>query len=189
MTLSKHLLAIDEQHLKTAPVVQFSQQRISLKRTHCHWETEIWWTNWGNRKQRKRLLSVLLCFWQVGRRNGNLLHWQQTFLYKSQTSMLWTIKGCLSKDTLLWLTDQIWESSLNARLPSGCWGVTLGRPVLCFMEQHLIGEGTTGSDNLRLFFKELEQVLTWAACILKLAQYREMAPNLAALFQVTKLGI
>lgn len=51
--------------------------------------------------------------------------------------------------------------------------MTLGRPVLYLMEQHLIGEGMTGSDNLRLFFKELKQVLTSAACILKLEQYRE----------------
>lgn len=87
--------------------------------------------------------------------------------------MLWTIKGCLSKGILLWFTDQVCECSLNARLPSGCWSMTLGRPVLYLMEQHLIGEGMTGSDNLRLFFKELKQALTSAACILKLAQYRE----------------
>lgn len=153
--------------------MQFSQQRISLKRTHCYCEAEIWWTNSGNRKQKKQLLSALLCFWQVGRRNGNFLHRQQTFLYKSHTNMLWTIKGCLSKDTLLWFTDQICECSLNTRFPSGCCGMTLSRPVLYLIEQHLIGEGMAGSDNLRLFFKELKQVLTWAARILKLSQYRE----------------
>lgn len=104
---------------------------------------------------------------------GISLHWQQTLYIKVRQPCFRRVKVSLSQDICLWLTDQICECSLNARLLSGNRNMTLSRPALSLMEQGLMGERTMGSDNLRLYFKELIQLFIFTTRMLKLAQYRE----------------